>query len=275
MILDVVQAAVGHPIIAYDLILNRGLLSWISGLFLPRLSAGEAYQVLQLLETLWTTLQKHLLRKRNAQEKNEMEVVAQLEKEVESAEADEQTVKKSDTVKVKPDVKGKKPIWDLLPSHQQVLPPWMVFELLHIFLRLWRALAQAEVDSVAFNLYVKTLTAVASHIHESKSLICKAKDQHPDSLIYVSPSRTLPVALLQQLVDIAPRFQKQLPDLQQHLESLKTTKVRETEDPAALAASWNRQYCSMVKLLPPQEMSDDPTTRQNLHLLISLAECGV
>lgn len=276
LILAVVQSALRHPVIAYDLILNRGLTTWLSGLLVPTMSAVEAHQVLQLLETLWNTLHAHLLRKRNALEASEVEEVANLEKELESCEADEQTGSKkgdAESKKPKPDGRTKKPIWDLLPPHQQVLPPWLVFELMQVLLRLWRSLTRVEIDCDTYVLYVRLLCAVAGHINESARFIRAAREKHTDSLAFVSPSRTLSVSLLEKLVDMAPRFLSPLPDLKEHLALLKTSPIGTEGDPALFARCWEQRYQNMVRV--EKNHVTDRETRRHLHTLIALARCGV
>jgi len=173
-VLEVIQSALRNPIIAYDLIFNRGLVMWLNGLIMSPSSAAEAHQLLQVVETLWNTLHAHLLRKRNAQEKSEVEAVAELEREVlESEEQAPQSEEKKKPANVNPN--GRKPIWDLLPVDQQVLAPSLMCELMQLLLSLWRALVHSEIDTISFETYTRILCAASQHLHESKWRIQKAQ----------------------------------------------------------------------------------------------------
>lgn len=279
LVLDVVRSALRNPIIAYDLIQNRGLLMWLGGLVMSPSSAAESHQLLQVVETLWETLHAHLLRKRSAQEKNEVEDVAELEREV--LESDTQ-VPPSDEIKkpaaaVKVSVNGRKPIWDLLPVDQQILAPSMLCELVQLLLSLWRSLMHSEMDAVAFEIYTRVMAAASQHLHESKWRVRKA--QVENGLIFIAPSSVLSRAFVAQLVDVSPRFLNDLPDVKEHLIALTTSStatnidVNDVNSPALLTDVWIRLYERMSAL--QSSSTDDVSTRRNLHMLLSLAECGV
>ena len=277
-----VQSALRNPIIAYDLILNRGLIMWLNGLIISLSTAAEAHQLLLVVETLWNTLFAHLLRKRNAQEKSEVEAVAELEREVEVIENDDQTEKNvaqiNDKKKPVDNASSRKPIWDLLPQDQQILPPWLLFELMQLLLSLWRSLAHSEIDWLSFEVYTRIISSAGQHLHESKSRIHTAAEKMDNSLVFVAPSAILSTRFVKELLDVAPRFLNDLPDLKEHLNCLTSTvkvdqDVNDLSCPAKLTDAWVKLYERMSKL--QNRSVDDLSIRKNLHMLLSLAECGV
>lgn len=284
MILEVVQSAVRNPIVAYDLILNRGLLTWLDGLLMTTektpVDAAVAIQLLRLVETLWNTLEAHLQRKRTLQEKrDEEEGVAELGKELNSLEAadDEADGGKNrgsstdnQTKIPTANVHCRKPIWNLLSRQEQVIAPWIVCELIQLMISLWRALNEIEVDLAGFSTYAKVLRAIASHLHESKRVIKAAQDAK--SLHFVSPCRTLPTLVLRQLVEVSSRFVDNLPDLADHLGAVEKSRTSKG-DPEELTGRWLHRHDFMRSLLG-QDVRN-PAIRQDLHSILSLAECGV
>ena len=276
MILQVVQSAIRNAIIAYDLILNRGLLMWLNGLILAGNSTGLASQILLILATLWTTLYTHLQRKRNSQEKNEADDVAELEKQVQLAAAEEERTEDETNKPNKEDgrkVKSRKPIWDLLPPHQQILPPWVLNEFIQLMTALWRSWYR-EMDRDSFDVFVRTLCGAAAHVHESKVLIAACQHQHTNNVRFVAPSRLLSYAFLRQLVDASSRFHSQLPDLTEHLEFVKSHKEPRKDDPTVLTDKWMRSYENMERLSESGSPVESEN-RRHMHTLVSLAECGV
>ena len=81
---------------------------------------------------------------------------------------------------------------------------------------------------------------------------------------------------MKQLVDISPRFLSHLTDLKEHFNALTSAPKPCSGDlssPSSLADVWIKLYERMSKL--DKSSADDLSTRRNLHMLLSLAECGV
>lgn len=277
MILEVVQAAVRNPVIAYDLVRNRGLLMWLDGLLLNDTTAVDPAQLLQVVETLWNTLEGHLYRKRESKEKGgtEEDALAELERELVVLEADKDDDDKgkvADQKKATPPVNAhcRKPVWDMLPSQQQVIAPWITCELIQLMMNLWRALYEADMDLLSFQTYVKLLRAVSSHFYETKRSIKAIQDTK--SLHFVAPCRTLSLPLLKQLVNVSSRFVSGLPDLRDHLGAIEPSKTKQ-KDPLEQTSRWLNRHALMRRLTGEEEQNI--TVRNDLHYVISLAECGV
>lgn len=280
MILEVIQSALRNPIIAYDLIRNRGLITWLDGLLLGKSrSSVDARQLLSVVDTLWNTLYNHLLEKRSSRGANEEEAVAELEREVEAVEAEEAdgNPKKKEKVKQEKDKSNnpysRKPIWNMLPTQNQVIAPWLLYEIVQLMINLWTSLNEAEVNSERFEVYTRVLCSATNHLHEAKRLMREAHEKDPRNVRFVGPSKTLSVRLMRQLVATSARFVNNLPDLNDHLNILEMSKVKEQADPSLSIAQWQRRYESMRKLLGEEDVN--LPIRQNLHTLLSLAECGV
>ena len=282
MILEVVQSALRNPIIAYDLIRNRGLVMWLDGLLLGQnKNSIDASQLLGVVETLWSTLYGHLLEKRSASGTNEEDAVAELEREVEAVEAEEADDKKKKKDKVKEEKNNnktsnpysRKPIWNMLPAQSQVIAPWLLYELVQLMINLWSALNEAEVNSEHFETYTRVLRSATTHLHEAKRLMKEAQEKDPKNVRFVGPSKTLSLKLMRELISASSRFVTDLPDLKDHLNILEMTKVKDQADPSLSVAQWQRRYESMRKLLGEEDQN--LAIRQNLHALLSLAECGV
>lgn len=99
-----------------------------------------------------------------------------------------------------------------------------------------------------------------------------------NGLIFVVPSCILSTAFIKQLVDISPRFLSHLPDLKEHFDavaSLSSPKPNSNDlsSPSSLTEVWIKLYERMSKL--ENSNADDLSTRRSLHMLLSLAECGV
>lgn len=282
MILEVVQSALRNPIIAYDLIRNRGLIMWLDGLLLGQNRNNvDASRLLNVVETLWNTLYGHLQEKRSSCGTNEEDAVAELEREVEAVEAEEadaKQTKKTGNVKEEKNNKSsnpysRKPIWHMLPAQNQVIAPWLLYELVQVMVNLWSALSEAEVNSENFEAYTRVLRSATTHLHEAKRLMRELQEKDPKNVRFVGPSKTLSLRLMRELVAASARFVTDLPDLKDHLNILEMTKVRDQADPSLSVTQWQRRYESMRKLLGEED--HNLPIRQNLHALLSLAECGV
>ncbi len=265
MILEVIESALRIPIIAYDLIRNRGLLMWLDGLLLSG-DKSIALKLLQVISTLWNTLEIHLQKKRSSLDKtDDEEAVAQLEKELDKLEEEE---------KKAPEVNSfcRKPVWNMLPTQEQVIAPWIVYELVQLMIHLWGTIDESEVDSNCYEIYVKVLRSVASHVHESKRLI----KSNLGALHFVTPCRILNPCLLKDLIHVSSRFVSNLPDLRDHLEAALAGTCKDVRgDPVELTDRWIHRHDFMRKLIGGSEKEEWPTIRRDLHLILSLAECGV
>ena len=83
----------------------------------------------------------------------------------------------------------------------------------------------------------------------------------------------LTLTLMRQLVEVSSRFVSDLPDLKDHLAAVETSKTKTKANPEELSESWNCRHNHMRELMDQEERNI--TTRCNLHMLLSLAECGV
>ncbi|XP_046452531.1 nucleolar pre-ribosomal-associated protein 1-like [Daphnia pulex] len=174
LILEVVQSSLQNSIITYDLIQHRGLIMWLDSLLLTDTVADEASQMVSVVTTMWDTLYTHMLKKGESKEKDDEEAIAKLEQEVEMMEAEDEDTADKTTNKPKMQnakISSRKPIWNLLPMQQQVIAPWIMCELMQLMVNLWHVLYEAEPNYATFNKYARVLCSVASHIHESKSII--------------------------------------------------------------------------------------------------------
>lgn len=267
--------------ITYDLIQHRGLLMWLDSLLLRDTFTGKIEHVLSVVETLWNTLYTHMQAKRISKEKSDEEALAKLESEVKSVEAEDEDHTTADIEKtVDPAAKKpvtklhcRKPIWDLLPTQQQVISPWIMVELIQILTNLWRRLYEVELDYTNFDKYTRVLCEAASHIHESKNLIRLAQKMNPKTVRFVAPPKMMSLKLMRQLVEVSTRFVSDLPDLKDHLAAVETSKTRLFGDPGKISQTWMRSHTHMSHLMGKEEQN--LSTRCNLHLLLSLAECGV
>merc|ERR1712071_332507 len=131
-----------------------------------------------------------------------------------------------------------------------------------LLLSLWRSLAHSEIDSLSFEVYTRIISSAGQHLHESKSRIHTAAEKMDNSLVFVAPSAILSTRFVKELLDVAPRFLNDLPDLKEHLNCS-----------AKLTDAWVKLYERMSKL--QNRSVDDLSIRKNLHMLLSLAECGV
>lgn len=255
-------------------------MMWLDSLLMSDTLSDDAGQMLAVVETMWNTLYTHMQRKRNSQEKDDEESLAKLEREVEMLEAEEgdhravDTNKQSDVTK-KPitKVNCRKPIWNLLPIQQQVIAPWIMCELMQVMINLWRVLYHAEPSYVDFDKYTRVLCGAAKHIHESKTLIQAAQKKDFRTVRFVTPPKMLTLTLMRQLVEVSSRFVSDLPDLKDHLAAVETSKTKIKADPTELTRSWDRRHNHMRELMDQEEQNI--STRCNLHMLLSLAECGV
>ena len=249
---------------------------WLDGLVLADKDGSDPNQLLLVAETMWTTLEGHLQRKRCSKNKAEQEEeLARLESELQEAEHD--ATQPAETKGKKSSVNNRKPVWDLLPSQEQVIAPWIVCELIQFLINLWDPLNQAEVDSEAFERYTRVLCAVATHLYETKQQISRLPNK---SLMFVAPGRMLPTSLLEQLVEVSARFVGDLPDLKDHYHEAELavatveTKQLKKMNPAESTRRSEIRHESMKKLFH-QQNDKNPLIRHNLHSLISLMECGI
>jgi hypothetical protein len=251
---------------------------WLDGLVLADKNGstiGDPNQLLLVAETMWTTLEGHVQRKRCSRNKAEQEEeLARLECELQEAEQDAPQPEIESGKR--PALNNRKPIWDLLPSQEQVIAPWIVSELMQFLIHLWNPLNHAEVDSEAFERYTRVLCAVASHLHETKQKISLLPNK---SLIFVAPSRMLSASLLDQLVEVSTRFVGDLPDLRDHfheatLAASSTVINLKKVNPAESTRRAEVRHSSMKKMLD-QQSDKNPSIRHHLHSLISLMECGI
>ena len=83
----------------------------------------------------------------------------------------------------------------------------------------------------------------------------------------------LTLTLMRQLVEVSSRFVSDLPDLKDHLAAVETSKTKTKANPEELSESWNCRHDHMREILDQEERNI--TTKCSLHMLLSLAECGV
>lgn len=266
------QSSLQNSIITYDLIQHRGLLMWLDSLLLADSLSDDASLLLSVVETMWNTLYSHMQRKRSSQEKDDEEAMAKLEVEMMEAEGGEKETTSSDKKPVAK-INCRKPIWNLLPQQQQIIAPWIMVELIQLLTNLWSVLYHAEPNYVDFDKYTSVLCAAASHIHESKTLLAAAQKKGSKTVRFVAPPKMLTLKLLRQLVQVSSRFVSDLPDLRDHLSAVETSKTKTSADPVDICRTWERRHSHMRKLMDQEE--NNIKTRCNLHMLLSLAECGV
>lgn len=271
-ILEVVQSSLQNSIITYDLIQHRGLLMWLDSLLLSDSLSDDASLLLSLVETMWNTLYSHMQRKRSSLEKDDEEAMAKLEVEILEAEGEKKDATDPNKKPVAK-INCRKPIWNLLPQQQQIIAPWIMAELIQLLTNLWRVLYHAEPNYVDFDKYTSVLCAAASHIHESKTLLAAAQKKGSKTVRFVAPPKMLTLKLMRQLVEVSSRFVSDLPDLRDHLAAVETSKTKTSADPTEISRTWELRHSHMRKLMDQEEKNI--ATRCNLHMLLSLAECGV
>ena len=251
---------------------------WLDSLMMSDSFSDYASQMLAVVETMWNTLYCHMQGKRNSQEKDDEEALAKLEAEIlEAEEGDRKTVDSKKqagvTKKSMTKVNCRKPIWNLLPNQQQIIAPWIMCELTQVLINLWRVIYHTEPNYADFDKYTRVLCAAAKHIHESKMLIQAAQKKDSKTVRFVTPPKMLTLTLMRQLVEVSSRFVSDLPDLKDHLAAVETSKTKTKANPEELSESWNCRHNHMRELMDQEERNI--TTRCNLHMLLSLAECGV
>ncbi|XP_046442765.1 uncharacterized protein LOC124193140 [Daphnia pulex] len=249
---------------------------WLDSLLLTDTVADEASQMVSVVTTMCDTLYTHMLKKRESKEKDDEEAIAKLEQEVEMMEAEDEDTADKTTNKPKMQnakISSRKPIWNLLPMQQQVIAPWIMCELMQLMVKVWHVLYEAEPNYATFNKYARVLCSVASHIHESKSIIQAAQEKDLKTVRFVTPPCMLNVKLMRQLVEVSSRFVSNLPDLKDHLAVVESSKKKSSACPTELSRNWERRQRYMRELMDQEETN--VSTRYNVHKLLSLAECGV
>lgn len=277
-----VQSSLQNSIIAYDLIQHRGLIMWMDSLLLADTLADDASQMVSVVTTMWDTLHSHLQRKRESKEKDDGEAMAKLEQEVDMLEAEDEGNRPENVVSNKSTggaksqpakANSRKPIWDLLPMQQHVIAPWIMCELMQLLINLWRVVYETEPNYATFNKFARVLCAAASHIHESRKLIHAAQEKDVKAVRFVTPPGMLTVKMMRQLVEVSSRFVSKLPDLKDHLAVVESSKKQSSVDPTELTRNWERRHSYMRELMNHEETNI--SSRYNVHMLLSLAECGI
>lgn len=250
---------------------------WLDSLIIDKSASGDLDQLLAVVETMWETLYNHMQTKRKLSE-NDKDDIENFEKQIVLLEEKETDAKdnaheKKENADEKKSSGIQKSIWNLLPNHQQIVSPVILNEFMQLMINLWRALYEVEPNYSNFEKYIRVLCSAASHLYESKKLIEGVQKTHPKTVQYFSPPAMLGSSFLRQLVDVSSRFVNDLPDLSDHLEYTSNKKRLGSSDPSELCRTWERRYEYMRKLTGQAEHA--AAIRTNLHMLISLAHCGV
>ncbi|KAI9561029.1 Nucleolar pre-ribosomal-associated protein 1 [Daphnia sinensis] len=280
LILEIVQSSLQNSIIAYDLIQHRGLIMWLDSLLLADTVVDEPALMVSVVATMWDTLYSHMQKKRTL--KDDKEANAKLEDEVAMMEAEDEGDGKRNSTSGKPTggnktqpakANSRKPIWDQLPMQHHVIPPWIMCELMQLLVSLWHVIYKAEPNFDTFNKYVRVLCAAGSHVHESRKLIHAAQEKDTKAVRFVTPPGTLTVKLMRQIVEVSSRFVSKLPDLKDHLAVVESSKTQSSVDAVELNRNWERRHSYMRDLMNHEELNT--STRCDVHMLLSLAECGI